>query len=47
MSYQEEFIQIYKQHIHREGADKLLEYLCSHQSDFFDLLHIPLMSITA
>lgn len=36
MGYKDEFIQIYKQHIHREGADKLLEYLCSHQSDFFD-----------
>lgn len=35
MSYKEDFIAIYKEHIHREGADKLLEYLISPQSDFF------------
>lgn len=35
MSYKEDFIAIYKEHIHREGADKLLEYLTSPQSDFF------------
>ena len=29
----EEFIQIYRDNIKREGADKLLDYLC--QSDFF------------
>lgn len=29
----EEFIQIYRDNIQREGADKLLDYLC--QSDFF------------
>ena len=32
----EEFISIYKEHIKREGADKLLDYLTSSQSDFFD-----------
>lgn len=31
----EEFITLYQEHIHREGADKLLDYLCSNQSDFF------------
>lgn len=35
MSYKEDFIAVYKEHIHREGADKLLEYLISPQSDFF------------
>lgn len=33
MSKKEEFIQIYKAHIHREGADKLLAWL--EKSDFF------------
>ncbi len=31
----EEFLSIYKEQIHREGADKLLDYLLSPQSDFF------------
>lgn len=31
----EEFIQIYQEHIHRQGAQKLLEYLSSDASDFF------------
>ena len=31
----QEFIDIYKQNITREGADKLLEYLLSEKSDFF------------
>lgn len=31
----EEFIRIYKENIHRTGADRLLEYLCSEESDFF------------
>ncbi len=35
MSAKEEFIEIYQKYIHREGADKLLEYLCSSASDFF------------
>lgn len=35
MSNKEEFIQIYKSNIRREGADKLLEYLLSKSSDFF------------
>ena len=33
--YKDEFIRIFQTHIHREGADKLLEYLCGPQSDFF------------
>lgn len=35
MTSKDEFIEIYKEHIHREGADRLLEYLCSPSSDFF------------
>lgn len=31
----EKFIQIYRENIHREGADKLLDWLCSPTSDFF------------
>ncbi len=31
----EQFISIYKEHITREGSDKLLEYLMSPKSDFF------------
>lgn len=31
----EEFIEIFKENIHREGADKLLDYLLSPSSDFF------------
>lgn len=31
----EKFIQIYRENIHREGADKLLDWLCSPASDFF------------
>ena len=34
-SAREEFISIYQTYIHREGADKLLEYLDSKSSDFF------------
>lgn len=30
-----EFIEIYKNNIHREGSEKLLEYLLSDKSDFF------------
>lgn len=33
INIKEEFIQIYRDNIKREGADKLLDYLC--QSDFF------------
>ena len=33
--YKDEFISIYKKLIQREGAEKLLDYLCSKQSDFF------------
>ena len=35
MSTKEEFIEIYRENIRREGADKLLEYLMSPSSDFF------------
>lgn len=35
MTDRERFIDIYKTHIKREGADALLDYLCSPQSDFF------------
>ena len=35
MSLKQEFLDIYKQYVHREGADKLLEYLLSTNSDFF------------
>ena len=33
MSFKEQFIEIYNTHIKREGADKLLEYLLSPQSE--------------
>ena len=36
MTGKERFIEIYQRYIKREGADKLLEYLLSSQSDFFD-----------
>ena len=35
MNSKERFIEIYKENIKREGADKLLEYLMSPASDFF------------
>lgn len=35
MNAKERFIQTYNEHIKREGADKLLEYLLSSSSDFF------------
>ncbi len=35
MDKKQEFIEIYKKHITREGSDKLLEYLLSDSSDFF------------
>ena len=35
MEAKERFLSIYKEHIHREGSDKLLEYLMSDQCDFF------------
>lgn len=34
--HKERFIELYKTHIHREGSDKLLEFLLSKSSDFFD-----------
>ena len=39
MSAKEEFIQIYRDSIHREGADALLDYL-EHKSDFFTVFVI-------
>ena len=36
MTNKERFIEIYQTKIHREGADKLLEFLLSRHSDFFD-----------
>ena len=36
MDNKEKFIQIYKEKIKREGADKFLDYLCSAHSDFFE-----------
>ena len=35
MTNKERYIEIFKSKIKREGADKLLEYLCSSGSDFF------------
>jgi hypothetical protein len=35
MDIQERFTEIYQQHIHRDGADKFLEYLTGKSSDFF------------
>ena len=35
MSSKERFVALFRQYIHREGADKLLEYLLSPSSDFF------------
>ena len=35
MNPKNEFIELFKEHIHREGAEKLLEYLQSDKSDFF------------
>ena len=35
MSAKDEFIQIYQEKIQRKGADRLLEYLMSDNSDFF------------
>ncbi len=36
MTNKERFIDIYKTYIHREGSDKLLDFLLSHNSDFFE-----------
>ena len=35
MNPKKEFIAIFKEHIHRDGAEELLEYLLSNKSDFF------------
>ena len=35
MTNKEKFIQIYKENITREGADRLLAFLCSDGCDFF------------
>ena len=36
MTNKERFIAIFKEKIKREGAEKLLQFLCSEQSDFFE-----------
>ncbi len=36
MNNKERFLDIYKQYIHREGSDKLLEFLLSKKCDFFE-----------
>ena len=36
MTNKERFIEIYKTKIHREGSEKLLEFLMSKNSDFFE-----------
>lgn len=36
MNNKERFIEIYKKYIQRPGSDKLLEFLLSNSSDFFD-----------
>jgi len=36
MNNKERFIEIYKKHIHREGSERLLEFLMSRNSDFFE-----------
>lgn len=36
MNSKEEFIKIYKENIHRDGADKLLDFLVGAHSDFFE-----------
>lgn len=36
MTDKERFIQIYQTHIKRKGSEKLLEFLLSHHSDFFE-----------
>ena len=35
MNRKEEFIETYKTHIQRDGAQEFLDYLCSAKSDFF------------
>lgn len=35
MENKERFLSIYREHIHREGSEKLLDYLLSEHSDFF------------
>lgn len=35
MDYRERYLEIYNTYIHREGSDKMLEYLLSKSSDFF------------
>ena len=46
MENKERFLSIYREHIHREGSEKLLDYLLSEHSDFFrapaslSLIHI-------
>ena len=44
MTNKERFIEIYKTKIHRDGSEKLLEFLLSRNSDFLKLL--PVQDIT-
>ena len=37
MNPKKEFIEIFNKNIHRDGADKLIEYLMSKNSDFLRL----------
>lgn len=36
MNNKDRFLEIYKQYIHRDGSEKLLEFLLSKKSDFFE-----------
>lgn len=36
MNNKERFIEIYRQYIHRDGSEKLLDFLLSRNSDFFE-----------
>lgn len=46
MNAKEEFIQIYKENIHREGADAFLEFLEGPHSDFFTALQARVFMAT-
>ncbi|MFR9255161.1 MAG: hypothetical protein ACLVJ6_06390 [Merdibacter sp.] len=36
MTSKERFIELYRTYIHRDGSEKLLEFLMSRSSDFFE-----------
>lgn len=46
MNAKEEFIQIYKENIHREGADAFLEFLEGSHSDFLQHLQAHVFMAT-